>query len=175
VLGVAVTGRDGAAVSDGAGTAIDVAAPGADIVATSAGADGHVGHRWPVTDPAAAAGYAAGAAALLRAYRTDLSAKQTVERLTATAERATLPRDPRLGYGLIDPYAAVTAEPPGRAAPRSAGPRTVAAAAPAPAQVDPRRAYVVVIGIGAVLAAIVATLLVAAVRRARANGWRPSR
>ncbi|HEY3504944.1 MAG TPA: S8 family serine peptidase [Actinocatenispora sp.] len=173
VLGVAVTDRTGAPVSGG--DRLDVAAPGADIVATSAGTDGHAGHRWPVTDPAAAAGYAAGGAALLRAYRSDLSAKQTVQRLEATAERATLPRDQRLGYGLIDPYAAVTAEPPGRATTHAAGPRTVAAAAPTPAEVDPRRAYVVVVGLGAVLAAIVATLLVAAVRRARANGWRPTR
>ncbi|GAA3521287.1 S8 family serine peptidase [Actinocatenispora rupis] len=176
VLGVASVDRNGSAVSGETGDYLDVSAPGADVVGTAAGAGGHVGHNWPVNDPAAAAGYAAATVALVRAYRPELTtAAAVVDRIEATADRGTQSHDPRVGHGLIDPYAAVTAElPTHRGTPRPKT-RTVQAAAVTTPHLDPHRTPVVVIGLGAVAGAIVATLLVAATRRARANGFRPRR
>src|SRR5262249_17865912 len=106
VIGVGAVDARGAAVQPESGSMITVAAPGADLVST---APEGAGHAWGVSDPQFAAAFVAGAVALLRAYRPDLTPAQVATRLELTADRsAAAGRDPHLGWGVIDPYAALT-------------------------------------------------------------------
>ncbi len=177
VLGVAAVDRSGRAVSTESGDYVDVSAPGAGLVAAAAGTGSGGGQLWPVRDPSAAAGYAAGVVALVRSYRPELSAGEIVSRLEQTATRpASDGHDPRLGWGTVDPYAAVTAELPGghRSAGRSA-PTAIAAAQRPAAHVDPRRFWVLLLGFGALVLTVALVLGVTVVRAGRARGWRPAR
>ncbi|BCJ33616.1 peptidase S8 [Actinocatenispora thailandica] len=175
VLGVAVAGRDGAAASTEDGDYLDVAAPGAGVVGLAAGTGGALGHKWPATDPAAAAGYAAGAAALLRAYQPKLTAAQVVDRITRTATDSGAARDPRLGAGMIDPAAAVGAPLPAHRSSPSPGPTAIPAAVAAVPPSEPYRDLVLVSGLGAPGAALLLLLAVRTVRRGRRRRWRPAR
>jgi hypothetical protein len=175
VLAVAVADRNGTAVSTEDGDYLDVAAPGADVVGLAAGTGGALGHKWPATDPAAAAGYAAGAAALLRAYRPKLTAAQVVDRITRTATDAGAASDPRLGAGMIDPAAAVGAPLPARRTSPSPGPTAIPAAVAAAPTAEPYRKLVLALGLGAPGAALLLLLTVRTVLRGRRRGWRPAR
>jgi hypothetical protein len=158
---------------------VALGAPGTNLVSTSAGAHGQLGHAWPVQDPSFGAAYVAGAAALLRSYRPDLSPAQVAARLTLTASRpAGGGHDSHIGWGVVDAYAAVSATLPADAAgPGGApvvAPRSVAAAARSPGAVSPYRWA----GIAAVLAVLVAGAIAVGavtVRRGRARGWRLGR
>ncbi|UOX85119.1 S8 family serine peptidase [Amycolatopsis sp. FBCC-B4732] len=179
VLGVGSVNQAGEPVQTEAGDYVGVAAPGAELVSTSAGAGGAIAHRWPVTDPGLAAAYVAGVAALVRAYHPDLTGDQVATRLTLTAHRpASGGHDPRLGWGVLDAYAAVSSTlpadiaPPGSAAPAATEPDVVPAAAPARHPSDVPAATIALAGVALAAAAGVT---VAAVRRARRRGWRPSR
>jgi membrane-anchored mycosin MYCP len=179
VLAVGSVNPAGEPVQTEAGDYVGVAAPGAELVSTSAGAGGAVAHRFPVTDPGLAAAYVAGVAALVRAYHPELTGDQVLTRLTLTAHRpASGGHDPRLGWGVLDAYAAVSstlpadAAPPGSVVPLGKGPAVVPAAAPVPASSDIAAGTIALAGVALAAAAGVA---VAAVRRARKRGWRPSR
>jgi membrane-anchored mycosin MYCP len=103
----------GAAVQAESGDHVAVSAPGADLVSTSAGAAGRLGMMWPVQDPSFAAAYVAGTVALLRSYRPSLTPDEITNRLTRTASRAPGGSpDGRLGWGVLDAYAAVSSELP---------------------------------------------------------------
>jgi membrane-anchored mycosin MYCP len=124
-----------------------------------------------------AVAFAAGTAALVRAYRPALSADQVAARLLATADRPAGPVPDRLaGYGAVDPVAAVTAvlpaettDPP--ALPRRADP-TVHIGLSTPAGHTPaRRAMVLAAALAA--AAGAGALARAVVRAGRRRGWRP--
>ncbi|MEE6261340.1 S8 family serine peptidase [Plantactinospora sonchi] len=172
VLGVGAHDQAGAAVQDEAGEHVTLAAPGGDLVSTAAGGKGRVGQRWGVSDPAYAAAYVAGTVALVRAYRPGLSPAQVRDRLTATANRPPNGRDPRLGWGVLDVAAAVTAElPPAAVGQAAAVPGSVTpAAGPERPPARPRLPGVLaLLGLaGAVLAGLTATV----VGRGRARGWR---
>ena len=100
VLSVGSVNPAGEPVQTEAGDYVGVAAPGAELVSTSAGAGGAVAHRWPVTDPGLAAAYVAGVAALVRAYHPKLTGDQVVTRLELTAHRpASGGHDPQAGLG----------------------------------------------------------------------------
>ncbi|MFI5587198.1 S8 family serine peptidase [Amycolatopsis sp. NPDC051758] len=179
VLAVGSVNPAGEPVQTEAGDYVGVAAPGAELVSTSAGAGGAVAHRFPVTDPGLAAAYVAGVAALVRAYHPELTGDQVLTRLTLTAHRpASGGHDPRLGWGVLDAYAAVSstlpadAAPPGSVVSLGKGPAVVPAAAPVPASSDIAAGTIALAGVALAAAAGVA---VAAVRRARKRGWRPSR
>jgi hypothetical protein len=179
VLAVGSVNPAGEPVQTEAGDHLGVAAPGAELVSTSAGAGGAVAHRWPVTDPGLAAAYVAGVAALVRAYHPSLSGDQVVTRLTLTAHRPSSGgRDPRLGWGVLDAYAAVSSTlpadvaPPGGVVPPASAPAVVPAAAPAPRPPDVTAGTIALAGVALAAAAGVA---VAAIRRARRRGWRPTR
>lgn len=58
--------------------------------------------------------YVSGLAALVRARFPELSAQQVIDRITRTAQQPGSGRDDRIGYGLIDPLAALTAQLPER-------------------------------------------------------------
>jgi hypothetical protein len=175
VLSVGAADRNGAAVQAEAGDYIDVAAPGADLVSTAAGGYGHV---WPVKDPAAAAAYVAATVALLRAYQPTATPAQIVNRLTLTASRAPGGgRDPKLGWGIVDAYAAVTSQLPLTApgpdtSPVGKAPPPLVPAA-APAQ-PPLNALVGGLALGGVGLAALAGLITVTIRRGRERRWRVS-
>lgn len=179
VLAVGSVNPAGEPVQTEAGDYVGVAAPGAELVSTSAGAGGAVAHRWPVTDPGLAAAYVAGVAALVRSYHPELTGDQVLTRLTLTAHRPPSgSHDPRLGWGVVDAYAAVSSTlpadvaAPGAVVPAGSGAAVVPAAAPARRPADVAAGTIALAGVAAAAAAGVT---VAAVRRARRRGWRPSR
>jgi membrane-anchored mycosin MYCP len=86
---------------------VDVAAPGTDV--RSLTVDGGTGP--PLDGTSFAAPYVAGLAALVRERRPDLTAHEVADRIAATAHRPATGRDDAVGYGIVDPVAALTAEP----------------------------------------------------------------
>jgi len=180
VVGVGAVDRDGAPVQVESGDHVSIAAPGSDLAGTSAGADGGLGHRWGVDEPAFAAAHVAGVVALLRSHRPDLTGEQVVTRLTLTANRpASGGHDPRLGWGVLDAYAAVTAELPagvaGPGAPPVSRPAEAVRVAPGRVRTGPGDRVPGVLGVaGVILAGLVAAGAVT-LRRGRARGWRPGR
>ncbi|WSE35054.1 S8 family serine peptidase [Amycolatopsis rhabdoformis] len=179
VLAVGSTNQSGAPVQTEGGDYLGLAAPGADLVSTSAGAGGTVAHRWPVTDPGLAAAYVAGVAALVRAAHPDLTGDQVVTRLTLTAARpATGAHDPRLGWGVVDAYAAVSSTLPASVAGpgASVAPVALPAVVPAPAAPTPASDLpAAALALGGVVLAAAAGLVVATTRRGRRRSWRASR
>lgn len=87
------------------GPFLSLVAPGVDVLGLGPGGPGH----WTGSGTSYAAPFVAGAAALVRAYRPSLSAAQVKRRLLATATHpaVSLP-DPALGWGTVNPVAAVT-------------------------------------------------------------------
>lgn len=176
VIGVGAVDANGVAVSTEAGDGIVLAAPGAELVSTAANAHGRAGHRWQVKDAQFAAAYVAGAAALLRAYLPALTPEQVRLRLIRTADRfASGERDPRLGWGTVNPYAALTAVvSAGSPAGAAAGPARIA---PAPAPAATRRPDPLpgLLALGGLLLAGLVAVAAAAARRGNARNWLPGR
>jgi membrane-anchored mycosin MYCP len=168
VLTVAATGEDGnladfSVMQD----YIEVAAPGEQIIAPAAIGDGYVGGA---SGTSFAAPYVAGVAALVRAYHPDMKAAEVTRRIALTADAPATDS----GYGVVDPYRAVTAV---LAAPAR---RQVRAQKPPPADdtTDPLRgtktAALAVSG-AAVLLLIGAVIAAAVLPRGRQRRWRPGR
>jgi subtilisin family serine protease len=116
-----------------------------------------------------------GTAALVRAYRPDLTAEQVAHRLkaTATSPAAVLP-DPELGWGVVDPVSAVSGLlPEERVAPAPAPePAPPVPAAPS----HPAALVATVLGVvGAILAAGAAGVSARLGGRGHRRGWRPAR
>ncbi|MFC4857100.1 type VII secretion-associated serine protease mycosin [Actinophytocola glycyrrhizae] len=98
---------------------VSVAAPGTDIVSLDPANPGQLanqtfdkeGKQAPIQGTSFAAPYVAGLAALVRERFEDLDARQVMHRIKATAAHpaATGGRDIRVGHGMIDPIAALTA------------------------------------------------------------------
>ncbi|BBX48269.1 hypothetical protein GCM10009641_06860 [Mycobacterium cookii] len=101
-----------------AGPWVDVAAPGEGVLSLSSSGAGLAnavdGEHGPV--PLAGTSYAApvvsGLAALIRSRFPQLTARQVMQRITATAHHPPTGRDPRVGAGLVDFLAAVSTDPP---------------------------------------------------------------
>jgi membrane-anchored mycosin MYCP len=119
VLTVAATDDDGRPADFSIhGPWVDVAAPGTDAVSVAAGrpgltsglVDAH-GQLRPLDGTSFAAPYVAGLAALVRERFPHLSARQVMHRIERTAQQPTGPcrRSEDVGYGMIDPVAALTA------------------------------------------------------------------
>jgi type VII secretion-associated serine protease mycosin len=126
VLAVGATDRQGnhADISV-TGKQVAISAPGVDIYSTS-----YKGLYRKGSGTSDAAAIVSGAVALVRSKYPDLSAREVVHRLTATATDKGPPgRDEQYGYGVLNLVAALTADVPAlSAAPES--PSTSAAAAP---------------------------------------------
>ena len=179
VLAVGAVNQAGAAVQTEAGDYLAVAGPGADLVSTSAGAGGKLGHTWPVQDASFSAAYVAGAVTLLRSYRPDLTPGEVAARLTLTASRpAGGGHDGHLGWGVVDAYAAVSATlPVGVAGPGAApvvAPGVVVPAGRSAGVASPYR-WVGIAAVLAVLGAVAIAVGAVTVRRGRARGWRLGR
>jgi subtilisin family serine protease len=171
VLAVTAVDADGSVLRDAdSGRHIVVAAPGGQLVGP-APVDGD-GHVWPVTNPGMAAAFVGGVAALVWAYRPTLSAQEVVRRIRETSDppRASRP-DPQVGWGIVNPYAAVTSETVAPTA--SAVPVAGAAMRPAvsPDQPPSLRLYRASL-LAAVVAAVAGVLVLGATVRSRARRLR---
>jgi len=173
VLAVAPIGPDGAPTTDvSAANTPAVAAPGSDLTSIAPAGPGTLtasGHGLAVP-------FVAGTAALVRSYRPELDAPAVRHRLEATADHPSgrLP-DPLLGYGVIDPVAAVATvlpEESGDPAP-SARPQPIHVPRPAAADPGPARVALTAAVVVATVAAA-GTFIAAAVTRGRRRGWRPA-
>ncbi|MGW2561402.1 type VII secretion-associated serine protease mycosin [Streptomyces sp. NPDC001514] len=113
VLAVAAVGRDDQPAGfSRSGEFVDIAAPGEDILSLGTGGPGYkVDQGTSFATP-----YVAGTAALVRARHPHLTVDQVIRRIEATADRPAkrLP-DPQVGWGVVNPYLAVTAVLPGEA------------------------------------------------------------
>ncbi len=158
-----------------AGPYVHIAAPGEDVV--TVGANGPADYVRQ-SGTSFAAPFVSGAAALVRAYHPQLSARQVVDRLIATADVPPAGSGtPALGAGIVDPYAAVTAVIPAEGRPGTVHPSPVAALRPAdpPADRHPGRGLALA---GAALAGLLALLVLAGAAllpRGRAGRWQPGR
>lgn len=110
VLSVAPLTEDGGVDSTALGAEPDLAAPSGGLVGAVPDGAGHV----TADEADLAVAYAAGAAALVRAERPELTAEEVRQRLMATADPSTAPlpegmaTDPSIGAGVVDPVAAVS-------------------------------------------------------------------
>ncbi|MBB1244778.1 type VII secretion-associated serine protease mycosin [Streptomyces durbertensis] len=110
VLGVAASDRNNerAAFSQ-PGSFVDLAAPGVDMVSTVPIGGHCVDHGTSFAAP-----YAAGVAALVRSKHPKWTYEQVIWHLQRTADRVRPDRDQNVGWGVVDPVAAMTDddEPP---------------------------------------------------------------
>jgi len=118
VLAVGAVGPDGRRTDfSETGSFLDLVAPGDKVISLSRGGPGHVMD----SGTSYAAPFVAGAAALVRAYHPELTAAQVVRRLELTADHpGTRLPDPQLGWGVVNPYAAVCEVLPGEQGDRAA-------------------------------------------------------
>ena len=116
VLAVAASDRNNArAPFSQSGPFVGVAAPGIDMVSTVP-----VGGNCVDQGTSFAAPYVSGVAALIRAKHPDWSYKQVITQIEQTADRTKAGRDDFVGWGVIDPAAAVNDD---TTAPSADGPK----------------------------------------------------
>ncbi|MFJ8027544.1 S8 family serine peptidase [Streptomyces sp. NPDC096311] len=152
---------DGSVLDSAAGAAgAALAAPGGPVVGIGPRGSGH----YISAGSSAAVAFAAGTAALVRAYHPELTAAETAERLTASA--APTGDAPRL-----DPYAALSLVPAGPGSSAAVPSRAAPLHLPA-VSVTPRRRALLAAGVMAGLVLVVAAAVVV-IPRGRARRWRP--
>ncbi|WP_412541628.1 type VII secretion-associated serine protease mycosin [Longispora sp. K20-0274] len=88
------------------GRYVRIAAPGVNVDGPTLHGGGYVTEA---KGTSYAAAYVSGIVALLRGYYKDLTAAQIVDRITKTADRPPLGKDDQVGFGIINPYRAMTA------------------------------------------------------------------
>ncbi|MGW5921378.1 type VII secretion-associated serine protease mycosin [Nocardia fluminea] len=141
VLSVGAIGANGAPSSFSVpGPWVGIAAPGEGITSLDARTTGisdgkydNQGKYMAYSGTSFASPYVAGVAALVRDRFPDLTAKQVIQRLQATAHAPAEGWNPYIGYGAVDPVAALTNEVPKELPPKQASPaRSLQLAVPAP-------------------------------------------
>ncbi|MFF0148343.1 membrane-anchored mycosin MYCP [Amycolatopsis sulphurea] len=187
VLSVGAIDKDGSVASFSVhGPWIGVAAPGTEIVSldpaeNSTGLANRVITRGtqasPIQGTSFAAPYVAGVAALVRQMYPDLDARQVIKRIKTTAQHPAAPggHDDYVGYGVIDPVAALTANLPGDVG-NLATPNPVVQAAQLPPAdgISSTPMIVALAGTGGGLAALLITLFVMhTIRRNRGRSTPP--
>ena len=177
VLSVGAVDTTGAPLGKSlAGPWVRAAAPGVGIMGLSPQTGGPV-NAYPALRPGEknipfwgtsfSAAYVSGVVALVRAKYPQLTAHQVVNRILQTAHNPARGVDNQVGFGLVDPVAALTFDVPAgdRVAPNS---QTRVLAPPPAVQPPDRRARNAAMAFaGAVLAAGIVASLVARARRAR--------
>ncbi|MFG2053867.1 type VII secretion-associated serine protease mycosin [Micromonospora sp. NPDC048930] len=170
---IAVAGIDdkgGHVGSSVTGDYVDIGAPGLNIVGPAPGGSGYLYE--PQGGTSFAAAYVSGVAALIRAAHPDLTPEQVAYRLTRTADNPPDGHNAEVGYGMVDPYRAVTSLLGTRAnAPLGAMPEPAPPADPLAWQ---RAVAIWVAVVGAVLAGVLLTLRPILIL-GRRRGWRPGR
>lgn len=159
---------------------VNIAAPGQDIVSVSP--DGKPGlatlyaepgsnaQPGPIQGTSFAAPYVAGVVALVRARFPRLDARQVINRIEQTAQHPSGPggRDRQIGYGIVDPVAALTSSVPGQNGVPSAGNHSIRAELPSQPVKDWTPTRVALIGTAVALFLFLGTLfVVGTVRRKR--------
>ncbi len=113
VVGVVGVDSAGAPVPGScSGDAADLSAPGKQLVSTAPPSGAGLAHVSTSDEnvPGFAAGYVGAVAALVLSYEPNLSVDEVARRLAVTSDRAPSgERDPAVGWGLVNPYAAVSA------------------------------------------------------------------
>ncbi|OBK89705.1 type VII secretion-associated serine protease mycosin [Mycolicibacter sinensis] len=111
------------------------------------------------------AAYVSGVAALVRAKYPQLTAHQVINRIVQTAHNPPAGVDNRVGYGLVDPVAALTFNvPPGEPVAPGSQSRVITPAAPPPP--PDHRARTVALGfLGAIAVAVLTAAVTARIRR----------
>jgi membrane-anchored mycosin MYCP len=151
------------------GSYVSVVAPGTDLTGPGAGGVGLVSD----SGTSFATAYVSGVAALVRSYHPKLTVRQVIRRIEVTADQppGKLPTA-GLGWGEVNPYAAVTAVLPGREGrPGQAGGRVIGPP-PLPARSSSAQAAMGV-AVGGSALAILILLCGHVVVRGRRRGWRP--
>jgi membrane-anchored mycosin MYCP len=122
VLTVGSVGPDGSPSQFSlAGPWVDVATPGEMVVALDPAGEGLIDSvpgstdAKPISGTSYAAPVVAGIAALIRSRSPQLSARQVMKRIEDTAHEPGAGWDPRVGEGVVDPLAAVSADDTGGA------------------------------------------------------------
>lgn len=169
VLSVGAVGRSGELLNFSSTGRVSVVAPGEDIVGPAADGRGLVVGQ----GTSFATAFATGVAALVRSYLPNLTAQQVVQRIEATADHppGTLPAT-GLGWGEVDPYAAVTAVLASSGPP--AGARQAALAPPRPSRTaGGDEGLALVIAAGSVGVALLVLAVAALAPHGRRRRWRP--
>jgi type VII secretion-associated serine protease mycosin len=174
VLGVGAIGPDGTRLpSSPVGSFVDIAAPGGQVIAAArrTGLASYEGTSF-------AAPFVAATAALVRQAAPDLSAAQVAARMLATADPAPGGQhSDEYGYGILNPYRAVTDQVAGGVARQAAPPVQRSPAADLTGQAARKRGRTVALVLavaGIVLAGLVGLAAVIAPRGA-ARRWRTGR
>lgn len=185
VLSVASIGRNGDPSSFSiAGPWVSVAAPGEDIISLDPAGNSLVNQRSesPSSQPGKiqgtsfAAPYVTGLVALVRQKYPDLTAHQVMHRIEATAQHPADSggRNNQVGYGPIDPLAALTAVIPGESGVTPAKAKQLPANIPPPYQKDWTPTVVALAGTGTGLGLLLLTVFIMRTvqrnRRRRAAG-----
>jgi membrane-anchored mycosin MYCP len=177
VLSVGAVDGSGAAIDKStSGPWVGVAAPGTHIMGLSPQGGGPVNayppsrqgeKNMPFWGTSFSAAYVSGVAALVRAKYPELSAHQVINRIVQSAHNPPSGVDNKVGYGLVDPVAALTFNiPAGDRLPPGAQSRVITPAPPPPP--PDHRARTIALGfVGAVCAGVVVVAIAARLRRAR--------
>ncbi|HET9140683.1 type VII secretion-associated serine protease mycosin, partial [Actinophytocola sp.] len=179
VISVAAIDRNGDPASFSVqGPWVTVGAPGTEITSLDPGNQSGLANRLltaqgqpsQIQGTSFAAPYVAGTAALVRERYPNLTAQQVKERITATASHpaAAGGRDNLVGYGMINPIAALTAMIPSEQGIAPDPPKPIALDMPAPVERDWTPATVALIGsLGGVGALLLTLFIVHTIRRNR--------
>jgi membrane-anchored mycosin MYCP len=177
VLSVGAVDNTGAPINKSlAGPWVAAAAPGVGVMGLSPQTGGPV-NAYPPVRPGEknmpfwgtsfSAAYVSGVAALVRAKYPELTANQVIHRILQTAHNPPRGVDNQVGYGVVDPVAALTFNvPPGDQLAPGSLTRVMAPPAP-PAAPDHRARNVALIFAGAVVGAVLLASIIARARRAR--------
>jgi type VII secretion-associated serine protease mycosin len=154
------------------GPYIGLAAPGADVTSVGPGGPGH----WQGSGTSYAAPFVAGVAALVRAYRPGLTAAQVRHRLKVTADRPTTVPDPSLGWGIVNPHAALATVLPEEGSAGGSVHAQPSARRPLLPSDDRAGPLLVLLGAGAMLIIVgLAGLLAVLGPSGQRRRWRPAR
>ena len=166
VIAVAPVGPDGPVTSPIYGANPTLAAPAQNLIGV---APRGAGHR-EASGAELSVAYVAGTAALVRAYYPALSAREVADRLTGTADHPSTALPNKLvGYGVVDPFAAVTIVRNADAAPTPAAEDLTVPKPPAPDEAPANKALWLAGGVTAAALLLAGPTVAAAARRRRAT------
>jgi type VII secretion-associated serine protease mycosin len=172
VLGVGAVDEKGVRLAQSqVGSYVSLVAPGVNVIAAAPGQG-----LAPLTGTSFAAPFVTATAALIRQRHPRMHAGEVVARILATTDPAPAGRlSAGYGYGILNPYRAVTEQldgaRPAVAARATVAPPAVTRPAPAPAN----RTTALVLATGGILLAGLIALVATVLPRGAARRWRPGR